>query len=519
MKLNFRVALVIALTFVTLSSTAQQHTFDDISRRSRRSAGTIVDGDVIKGYYFFYFLEKVSRKNTAYEIVILDENLEEKGSERIVEPKTTVLMEASYNGDNILFKFYDRKSKMVSYRTMNNAGELSSKETRQSNKYEGTSYTLSISNGIENVNVQAVNKDLFVDIHNFKDKKYKYSVEGISNGGEVEWTYTPTNDMKIEMGNFLGSSENQIWIQVSKSKGIFSKNYTFDLTGISTEGEEDFRIPLQTSRYNLLAHSAIYQQSKDEIVILGEYYDINDKSMKSDSKGLFIKVITPDGEEISEDFVSWTRDIAGMVSASEKKELRKYYVFFHDIIQTSDGKILAIGEQYRKQVSAAGVALNVLASATGGSTDASALEIKIANIIVIELDENYELSAVDIHEKKPNIIVLEKGYGTVSQHLLAKYLKAGGSFDYQFTQGNKDHSIVSFAYVDLEKVKGKLRKKLVLNFISYITGEEDYTSDKLDLDTEATLIWFMPAKPGNILIVEYFKKQKTVEFRLEPINY
>ncbi|MBO6516426.1 MAG: hypothetical protein JJ975_07730 [Bacteroidia bacterium] len=516
MKRNARVAIFLALIFTTLTASAQKYSFENITRKTLRNSGTIKDNNVIKGYYYFYYLEKVSRQNTAYEVVILNENLEEKGSERIIEPKTTVLLEASYNGNSILFKFFDRKSKTVSYRTMNNAGEMSSKETRSCNKYEAQIYGTST---IENINIQPVSSELFVDIHNIKDKEYKYSVEGIGNDGEVLWTYTPTNQMKIEMGNYLGSSENQVWIQVSKSKGIMSRDYTFDLAGISHDGEEDFRVPLQTKRYNLLAHSATYKKDKDEIVVVGEYYDISDKSLKSDSKGLFVKVISPEGDEISEDFISWTRDIGAMVSAEKKRELSKYYVYFHDILQTADGRILAVGEQYRKQVSATGMAFKTLAAASGGSTNASAAEIKIADVIVIELSTNYELTSVDIHEKKPRKVLLEAGYGTVSQHLLAKYLKASGWFDYQFTQTNKDNSTISFAYVDIEKVDGKMRRQAVLKFISYVSGEDDYTSDKLELTSEASDIWLMPAKPGYVLIAEYFKKEKAVDFRLEPINY
>ncbi|MFT5725132.1 MAG: hypothetical protein ACI9JN_002255 [Bacteroidia bacterium] len=509
----------LCISLVTLVQ-AQNYSFTDVAKGGLKNSGTIVEGNVIKGYFYFYFSEKISRKNNAYEIVILNENLEEKSTAKIVEPKTTYMMEAAYNEKNILFKFYDTKSKMVSYRTMDPAGNLSAKETREANKHEISGYVNSISTDQENTNVQAISEKLFIDVHNYKDKQYKYSIQGLTNSGEIDWTYTPTNKMKIEMGEYLGNSDDQIWIQVSQSKGIMSRDYTFDLAGISTTGEEDFRIPLQTSRYNLLAHNATYKKEEDEIVILGEYYDIKDKSMKSDSKGVFIKVINSDGSEVSEDFISWSRDIGGMLSPVEKKDLGKYYVYFHKIIQTADGKILAIGEQYRKQVSAGGLALQMLAASSGNvSTDAGSMEIKLGKMIVIEIGADYTLSAVDIHDKKETRVNLPQGYGMVSQHLLAKVLKAEGLFNYSFTQNNDDNSLVTFSYVDVEKVKGKMRKQAVAHFISYVQGEEEYTADKLLLTTEASSIWFMPAKPGYVLIIEFFKKEKTMELRLEPINY
>ena len=521
MKHYFK-TLLIAFASLAIATQvhAQSYTLSDISKGSQRNSGTIVDGNIIKGYYFFYKTEKVSRKENAYEIVILDENLEEKASKRIIEPKTTYLLEAAYNGQNIVFKFYDTKSDEVSYRSMNSEGKLSSKESRETNKHEALTYGGNITADLENTCLQAVNSKLFIDIHNYKDKQFKYSMEGLNNKGEVQWTFTPENEMKVEAGAFLGSSDDQIWVQVSKSKGVMSKDYKFDIVGVSTDGEQEFRLELQNSKYNLLAHNASYNATNDEIVIIGEYFDIKDKSMKSDSKGVFVKVITPDGSEVSENFISWTRDVAAMVSAEDKRDLSKYYICFHNIVQTADGRIIAIGEQYRKQVSAKGVAMNMLAASSSNiSTSAGMAEIKIGKMVVLEIDKQYELSSVDIHDKRVRNEVLPQGYGTVSQHLIARVLQSIGAFDYAFTQNNEDNSIVSFAYTDLEKEKGKLRKKAVLNFVSYIKDEDDYSSDKVDLESDAFWMHYMPAKPGNILIVEYFKKEKTLELRLEPINY
>jgi hypothetical protein len=518
-KLKLTGVLLMLLSLSTMVD-AQEYSIDNIGRSRLQNSGTIMEGNLIKGYYYFYKSEKVDRKNNAYEVLILDENLNEKSSERIIEPKHTYMMEASYNGGFLMFKFYDTKSKSVSYRSMDNAGEISDKETREANKYEIMTYNSSIANDLENSSLHSVNDKLFIDLHNFKEKDYKFAMEGLNNNGEILWTYEPTNAMKIETGQFLGNSKDQVWIQIAKSKGIMSRAYTFDLLGVNSDGEEDFRVSLQTSRYNLLAHNASYNKDKDEIVILGEYYDIKDKSMKSDSKGIFVKVLSPDGDEVSEDYISWTRDVASFVSSEDKRELSKYYVFFHNIVQTSDGRILAIGEQYRKQVSAGGVAANILAASSGNvTTDAGMTEIKIGKMIVIELSPEYELTAVDLHDKKPRKEILPQGYGTVSQHLIAKILKSEGSFDYQYMQTNEDKSVVSFAYQDLEKVKGKLRKQSVLNFISYVGSEEEYTTDKLELNSDAFYIWYMPAKPGYILVLEYFRKEKSLEMRLEPINY
>ncbi|MCB9263230.1 MAG: hypothetical protein H6607_12720 [Flavobacteriales bacterium] len=520
-KLLFLKNLILGFALImTMPALAQEYNIENVGRVGIRNSGTIMDGNIIKGYYFFYFSEKISKKENAYEIVVLDENLVEKSSSKMTDSKSAFLLEASYNGKNILFKFYDSKSKTVSYRTIDEAGKVSSKETREPDKTEQMTYLTAVTNELENTNLQAINDKLFVDIYNVKTKKYTFSVQGLNNSGKIVWTYDHVPTSKVETGSFLGSSKDQIWIAVAKAKNITTKNYSFDLMGLNTEGEKDFDIPLVNKKYNMLAINAVYNQKKDEIIVLGEYFDIEDKAMKSDSKGVFIKVISPTGEEISENFISWSRDVADLVSSEQKKELSKYYVFFHNVVQTADGRIYAIGEQYRKQVSAAGVAMNVLAASSSNvSTNASTMEIKFGNMVVLEISPDYELSKVHIHDKKARTDVLPQGYGTVSQHLLARLLKSVGMFDYCFTQNNEDASLVSFAYTDIEKVKGKLKKQAVVHFVHYVQGQEEYSEDKIELSTEASSIAFMAAKPGYVLISEYYKKEKKASFRLEPLNY
>jgi hypothetical protein len=132
------------LMLVASSAMAQNYTLEDVGRNSLRNSGTIVDGNVIKGYFYFYYSEKVSRKTANYQIVILDEDLKEKASETLTESKYTTLLEASYNGSTILFKFLDGKERTVFYRTMDKNGKLSDKETREANKYEFMMYSANV---------------------------------------------------------------------------------------------------------------------------------------------------------------------------------------------------------------------------------------------------------------------------------------------------------------------------------------------------------------------------------------
>lgn len=517
MKLKSLATLI--LTFILMSQTAwaQKHTLEDVGRNSLRNSGTIVKGNIIQGYFYFYFSEKVDRKTSNYQIVILDENLKEIASETVREGKRTSLLEASYNGDAILFKFFDSKAKTVFYRTMDNEGKLSGKTTREANKYELAAYSNSLAKDLKNVNVHSANDKAFIDIYTFKSKGYTYALECLNNNGEQLWTYEAPSRKGVSAAGFLASSDELILLAEGRTKNLLSRDYTFNVVGVDMDGELSFEISLENSKYTYLPHNAVFTKDGN-IMLLGEYYLASDKSMKAGSKGIFVKTVDIDGEDIEDKRLSWSRDIASKVDAETKRELSKNSLYFHSIERQSDGKIIAICEQYRKQVSAAGNAMKIAAMATGGSTNASSFEIKIGNILVFTLTEEGALENVEVLKKKPNRITLAQEYSLVNQHLLAKLLAAEGAFDYQFMQTNEDNSVMTLAYTDLVKEKGKLFRSVVLNLVNFNENEAEPTTDQFTFETEANGIIIMAGKPGHVVVAEYFRKPKTIELRLEPIN-
>ena len=62
-------------------------------------------------------------------------------------------------------------------------------------------------------------------------------------------------------------------------------------------------------------------------------------------------------------------------------------------------------------------------------------------------------------------------------------------------------------------------RKLRLERPSLGGQEPCVTADKIDLETEASDLYVMPAKPGFLLIAEYYRKEGKIELKLEPINF
>ena len=64
--------------------------------------------------------------------------------------------------------------------------------------------------------------------------------------------------------------------------------------------------------------------------------------------------------------------------------------------------------------------------------------------------------------------------------------------------------------------KNKDYKGLTFHSISYYDGK--ITQDKINLKTNAKWLNVYPAKPGSVMIMEYFKKDKRLDMHMEKLN-
>lgn len=102
----------------------------------------------------------------------------------------------------------------------------------------------------------------------------------------------------------------------------------------------------------------------------------------------------------------------------------------------------------------------------------------------------------------------------LSPHQMALVIKMGGGFDYEFTTGDADNSTFTICYSD--KVKEKDYKGLTFNSIRY--NGSSFSTDRIQLKSKASSTRVFPAKPGFVMILEYFKKEKKLDFRLEKLG-
>ena len=150
----------------------------------------------------------------------------------------------------------------------------------------------------------------------------------------------------------------------------------------------------------------------------------------------------------------------------------------------------------------------------GRGSGISNFKVKVTNMVMMEFNDKFEIGAASVYEKYSNNVIMPAGAGFLSPHTMALMVKAMGGFDYDYTVMDKTRSNFVVGYSDFEK--GKDYRGRSFNSISYYNDK--FSTDKIKLESKASSMKVFPAKTGSVMILEYFKKEKKLELRLEKLN-
>jgi hypothetical protein len=246
--------------------------------------------------------------------------------------------------------------------------------------------------------------------------------------------------------------------------------------------------------------------------LYGEFFDLNDNISTDKSKGFAFWGIDEKGKVLSEKYLSWDLELGKYLDVNSKGKIDDFgYMFLHNMIQTSDGSIYAIGEGYKKVASALGIAAKILSR----NSDISTIKIKVTDLIMIKFDKDFNVKEAKIYEKNSNNVELQSGMEFVSAPLLGKMIKYNyDEFDYAYTQTNKDVTSFTVTYSDF--VRGKDYKGSTFNAISYNDGK--ITTDKINTKSDASRSYVLPSTQGSVLLLDIYRKAKKLEGHIEKLN-
>jgi hypothetical protein len=495
---------------------------ENVYSATLRNSGTIIENEEVKGYYFFYQSDKIDKRTNEYTLQLLDANLNKLKDIKFQDSKKIALMESSYNGSSLVFMFFDEDQNMIDYRLYDMQGKktysYSKSLDKRSEAYFKNVPRLGNDEEGENQSVYDIPAKGFLSIIPLREgKSYTYEVNFYSSEKKSSWNFNPIEEGKYAQAQYLGSNDSIAFVEVLSKAKLTSKEMESALIGINLHnGRKAFEIRTEHRGNKMFPMNISTIAGSSNYIVMGPYFGSDDRVLQDKSEGLAVWTMDNKGKIVNTKYITWAGDVSKFLKTDFKGRLADIgYVYFHSLMQTDDGKIFAVGEGYKKTASALGIATTVLGAMAGSyGGGASMAKMKVTDMVMLQLNSDYKLENATIYEKNNNNVELPSGYDFVNPHTLALLLKTNGSFDYAFTQMGKNKSSFMSGYTDYEK--GKDYKGLTFNALSYYNGK--ISQDKINLSTKASKLRVLPAKPGSILLIEYFKKDKRIDLRMEKLN-
>jgi hypothetical protein len=521
-KLRQSLLLALLLLTHTIGFSQAKYTFSNIKKAYQRNFGAIKAGDEVKGYYAFYVSDKVSRKVLEYTVDVMDENLNKVASTSFESSKYVQLLEAAFNGNAMIFYFYDSDNKTVEHRIYDMKCKLMSTNVKELTKKEKRfieyNQRFTSDDGENKTIFEIPNKGFISVLPDHEGKKYNYEVNYFSSEKKNKvWAYNPEEEEKYAFGNYLGATDSIALIEVTKADNKGYKNSETFIVGLDlNSGKRVFETKTSVGTNKVLPMNVSILQGESEFLVFGTYFEQETNIAKGNNLGLAALKMNSKGKITKSKFNSWEGDLSKYLDVNEKGKVEDFgYLYFHNLIQTDDGRIYAVAEGFKKTASALGIAGAILGG-FGGSSNVALTNMTVTDMMVIEFTPEFKVKDVKRFEKNKNKIELPSGAEFASPQTIAHLIKYYfGGFDYAFTTRDKSHSIFSVCYSDYEKTKEY--KGLAFHSITY-DGSKKLSKDRVALSTKAYWISIYQAKPGYIMVAEYFKKEKEISLRLEKIN-
>jgi hypothetical protein len=466
----------------------------------------------IYGYFYLYDMGKADKKTYDYEYALLDKNLNLVCTGQFQEKKysslfgTTYLMvNVNYIHDKILIKIfetYDYSTELfVRYRYIDlntntlspnyqfkNDSLLIGREINRTYASANENKDLEPAQGIGIFNNINISKYEYKDIIKKEEKYNNRKIFMFDDNFEIKWEHKIDKLGQVNLTKLY--SDSSILVFYTTNYETKSQNTLFHTIKVleAKSGLIRFEVLISGKGKSIKSFDKIHID-KDKLSLYGKYGEkINlDELLDIEAQGLYtLELDINTGEVIKDKSISWP-EIGLYLKQPMYKDgkIKKTSAspFVHEFVPLSNGKSIVVIETYE-------VGRPIL-----------------RDLIFLTLDDNFS-PVENMYIEKNNRIKL-KGSGS--------YLKLYNQFDYYFSQSLDEVDEFLFFYNVNKKGVNIFSKSNDYHILSYLNNK--FNSQKIELKTENSQIYPLPAKKGFILLLEIFKdSQKSSELRLERIN-
>ncbi len=488
-----------------LGLNAQSMKIEDVLKLNLRQSGTITNAGKVEGHYIFYSSGKAKKGEKNFILRILDTELNKVIDKKITLDKNIILINGVSNGRSLAFRFFDPRERLLITKGYDFKGNQLFNKKLELKKGMEQETILANDMFFKELGLVSVPEFGYLQINPLKDKKLTYSMNFISDDKSVKsFSKLGNVDRWQNATNICTSGDVVVNLIMSREKLFKTKDIDMHIQGVNIKtGKKLFTTSLKSLKYNTMIVNGEPSPDGENIILYGLNFPKGEK-ITSKPKGMIKFVMNKKGEVLE----SYPFDWKGKSIKLDKDE-EAGNLFVHDFILGKNGNTFLIAEQLNVNVGAS-IAGSILSTAVGGT---QGVNFAIDDIIVIELDKEFKFINAEIIEKQKNGYMME-GIPMGGIHSLGLIARGRGYFDYAYNQVTDEGFMIAF--VNYEREKGK-KNGLVFGGATYTDGT--YTIDKIDISNKGVSTRILQAKPGYVILMDYIRKEKTLEMRLEKINF
>jgi len=467
---------------------AQNAAIDKVVTFDFKNIKAIEEKGVIKGYYFFYTLDKIDKNENLYGLSIYDNNLKQTHYKEIAKSNKIKLLNAKFNGEGFCFEFFDPDAanyEFVIYNTeLIEKGKffisLTKSDAEAIAEYANSGITLF---SPHTHTLVAVPYNGFA-VYGIFPGKAAYEFRCYDNMGNDMWELPPT-ELPAKTYHAMTPvflDENSVVFEsilyTNRRKPYDGeRSYVFY---DSKTGKEISKA--KTAPYKYLVSIEEMIIGENENILIGDYYDKDTKKT-----GVALITLTKNGGVANESYLCLKDEANNFAKDEKQKEILKdRSIVARKVIKTAQNKTYIISDLYDKN--------------------------NVYDMAIFELDKNAISNMYFFSKKKTK---LASNFFTNTNGVGAMLKRGWIDDDYCYTSLSADKSGFTNVYCNYDKENSK--DDFMINTVT-LTKENKMVEDNIKMSSKPSNFTVLPAKPGYVAVFEYFKKEKRINIKLEKLN-
>lgn len=492
MKSLYSTLLLFAF-LITNKNYSQSSTLDKVVSFDFKNIRAIEENGIVKGYFFFFKIDKVDRDDNKYGLYVYDNNFNQTHYKELIKSKKTKLIDSKFNGTTFCFQFYDEAKRKYEYNIydteLNEKGLFTFTISKDLAEAIESAATLGYTNYSQtHTLVPLPNSGYAIYGNNLSTKAFE--LIAFNNTGVKIWEFDAKkiSSKPNVYGNYIKNIDDNMVFEISKvtvrglrkpaevDQNVFLINF------------KDGSIKLQTKLNNKDRQLYIndFVSNENGYTLFAEI-----TTTSSPFPGTYICNLSKTGGLIDDVALNLNESIPNFIKDKDQSDLLKNKsCLIHEVIPIKD-KIYVIGEFYDKKHLYDGV------------------------VFVIQ---NNSVSNVFIYKKKKaKIESVFFNTSLNSQAAVGMMLKTllADKQDYCYTSLNSTK--VGFTTVFCNYEKENKDSDYIIGTIN-LSKDNTLSSDEVKMISKPDAFKVLPAKPGYVAIFEYFEKEKRIAMKFEKLN-